>query len=105
MFCTAHHRIHNCGVLALLLEKLLGGEAGGFVMKESKIQVQRAISAALRKLNRDSTFSADVRTLGAQASTDQSVQRGSWYLGQTIELILEKIEKEEEELKCNRRHS
>jgi hypothetical protein len=71
-------------------------------MKESKIQVQRAISAALRKLNADWTFSADVRTL-AQASTDQTVQTGSWYLGQTIELILEKIEKEEEELRCNGR--
>ena len=74
-------------------------------MKESKIQVQRAISAALRKLNGDSTFSADVRTLGAQASTDEIVNKGSRYLRQTIELILEKIEKEEEELKCNRRHS
>jgi hypothetical protein len=92
-------------VRALLLQKLYQCRSGWFVMKESKIQVQRAISAALRKLNRDSTFSADVRTLGAQASTDQSVQRGSSYLGQTIELILEKIEKEEEELKCNRRHS
>jgi hypothetical protein len=74
-------------------------------MKGSKIQVQRAISAALRKLNNDSMFSADVRTMGAQAITDQTVNRGSSYLGQTIELILEKIEKEEEELKCNRRHS
>ena len=74
-----------------------------FVMKAWEIQVQRAISAALRKLNSDSTFSADVRTQGAQASTDQTVNKPSWYLGHTIELILEKIEKEEEELRCNRR--
>jgi hypothetical protein len=65
-------------------------------MKTSEIQVQRAISAALRKLTTDATFSADVRTMGAQATTDQTVNRGSFYLQQTIEQILEQFEKEEE---------
>jgi hypothetical protein len=65
-------------------------------MNESKIQVQRAISAALRRLDTKPNFSADVRTLDAQPSNDQTVNRASWYLGQTIELILEEFEKEEQ---------
>jgi hypothetical protein len=65
-------------------------------MKTSEIQVQRAILAALRQLNTDATFSADVRTKDAQTTTDQTFNRRSCYLRETIELILEEFEKEEE---------
>jgi hypothetical protein len=65
-------------------------------MKASETPVQRAILAALRKLNTGATFRANVCTLGAQETTDPTVNRGSWYLRQTIELILEEFEKEEQ---------
>jgi hypothetical protein len=65
-------------------------------MKTSQMQVQRAISAALRKLNTDATFLADARITSAQATNDQTVDRRSCYLRETIELILGEFEKEEE---------
>jgi hypothetical protein len=64
-------------------------------MNASEIQVQRAISAALRKLNAGATFSTDVRTTSAQARSDRNVNRESCYLQQTIDLILDEFENEE----------
>jgi hypothetical protein len=64
-------------------------------MNASEIQIQRAISAALRKLNTGATFSADIRTTSTHRATDRNVNRESCYLRQTIELILKEFEYEE----------
>jgi hypothetical protein len=65
-------------------------------MKTSEIQIQRAISAALRKLNTDATFSLDVRAMRTPVTTDRNGDTGSCSLQRTIELILRQFENEEE---------
>jgi hypothetical protein len=65
-------------------------------MKTSEVQIQRALLAALRKLNTGATFSVDVRTMNAQPATGQTVSRRSCSLRHAIDLILEQFENEEE---------
>ena len=65
-------------------------------MMMSEVQIQRALSAALRKLNSGATFSVDVRTTNAQPATRQTVNRSSHCLRQAIDLILKQFENEEE---------
>jgi len=65
-------------------------------MMMSEVQIQRALSAALRKLNSGATFSVDVRTTNTKPVTRQTVNRSSHCLRQAIDLILKQFENEEE---------
>ena len=65
-------------------------------MMMSEVQIQRALSAALRKLNSGATFSVDVRTTNTQPVTGQTFNRSSHCLRQAIDVILKQFENEQE---------